>query len=962
MGRCAVMCGAAVMLAWALGATEGPLFTMPPEGGDVAARFNNPPPSSRILPIRHVPSDDLNRQAADLKSLAERGFGGWAGNVSFDGYVDNEAKWPSFLYSVKASREAGMALWLYDECGYPSGSARDLTLRDHPELEARGLLVAVADVSAGERVSLELPPGGLLAARAVPVRDGVLAPEGLVAVMDRFGANFFNTIEDVDITVAADGHGQLAWKAPAQPAGTWRLFAMTDSFLYESTHAQISLAYKKPYVNLLMKEATDRFIAETHARYAAHLGDDLGKWFTSTFTDEPSLMSFWFKPMPYYVLPFAPGLPEDYRNRTGRSLFDDVPALIAEAGPRTPQKRYDFWNLIGDLVSENYFGTLRRWCNAHNFHSGGHLLMEEGIDAHVPLYGDFFRCLRQLDAPSIDCLQSIPQYVPWQTALLAGSAAALNGNRYVMCEASDHCQRYRAKGDTTPVVQVTEQQILGSLNRLVWGGVNTFTSYYRWEPFDTETVNRINRQIGRCITLLGEGVTAADIAVLYPAETLMSGYQPQLKGAGGALCRRAAQVFQQAGRGLFSANRCFMYVDSRSIAEAKREDDVWPGAGTSLRYRDLRWKVVILPCAQTLPVEALRNLHAFWKAGGVVIALDLPPRNSTAEFPSDEVSELSRELFGGADAQPDAVYRSNAEGGVALCLPSGQSSLLPHWLDRIIEPHVMILSGGKTMPIRTAHRRGASGDLFFVINDSDRPWEGTVSFRGLPTLAPSPVSSVERWNPADGTHAPFTDREEPAILSLPAYGAVLFTSRASRSPRRLPLWNGSLSTLSQTVAEPEVSVTLGARQKDLETALKDDPSASYPHRAEAKVVTGGVDTFCFTSYLYARPIIPQGAEGLVIDVNVPQRQDYAPGLLVFVQTRQGGRYLANAQHPLSRQGPARIILAFNQFEPFGGTVGALDPGEIVRVEIGWGGYFGTAGEILIVETRPPQLFFPKWGI
>ena len=31
-----------------------------------------------------------------------------------------------------------------------------------------------------------------------------------------------------------------------------------------------------------------------------------------------------------------------------------------------------------------------------NVASGGHLLMEETISAHVPLYGDFFRCARRL--------------------------------------------------------------------------------------------------------------------------------------------------------------------------------------------------------------------------------------------------------------------------------------------------------------------------------------------------------------------------------------------------------------------------------------------------------------------------------------------------------------------------------------------------------------------------------------
>ena len=77
--------------------------------------------------------------------------------------------------------------------------------------------------------------------------------------------------------------------------------------------------------------------------------------FTSTFTDEPSLMSSWLRPMPYYVLPWCPDLPADYRARTGRDLLADVPAIVFEnASGTTPRLRYGFWNLVGDRVSRNY--------------------------------------------------------------------------------------------------------------------------------------------------------------------------------------------------------------------------------------------------------------------------------------------------------------------------------------------------------------------------------------------------------------------------------------------------------------------------------------------------------------------------------------------------------------------------------------------------------------------------------
>ena len=122
------------------------LARLPSESRPLAERFAEPPPSARILRILHKQQDQPEAQDKVLRQLEAQGFGGFAGNVSFDGYVDDETKWPAFLRAVALAKEAGMSVWLYDECGYPSGSARDLTLRGHPEWAARGLLVAETNV------------------------------------------------------------------------------------------------------------------------------------------------------------------------------------------------------------------------------------------------------------------------------------------------------------------------------------------------------------------------------------------------------------------------------------------------------------------------------------------------------------------------------------------------------------------------------------------------------------------------------------------------------------------------------------------------------------------------------------------------------------------------------------------------------------------------------------------------
>ena len=144
-------------------------------------------------------------------------------------------------------------------------------------------------------------------AAALPRRDGVVALD-----------------ETRDLSASIEGR-QLSWKAPE---GDWHVVVMTEDLIYEATHAAISLAYKKPCIDLLTPEPTARFLEVTHDRYAEKLGQDLGRFFVSTFTDEPSLQSYWFRPMPYRV--FA--LVLEYRERVPTASRPGIASAAACTG------------------------------------------------------------------------------------------------------------------------------------------------------------------------------------------------------------------------------------------------------------------------------------------------------------------------------------------------------------------------------------------------------------------------------------------------------------------------------------------------------------------------------------------------------------------------------------------------------------------------------------------------------
>lgn len=912
---------------------------LPQADRPLAARFADPPASARIIKIIHKQPDDPAAQDKLLRSLAMQGFGGFVGNVAFDGYLEDEKKWPAFLRGVREAKAAGMSLWLYDERGYPSGNAGDLTLRGHPEWAARGFLIADTNSTGGE-VTLQLPPGELILASAFPVRDGVIA---------------LDQARDLAASVKA---GWLRWQAPA---GNWRVMTITEDFIFEGTHAALSLAYKLPCSNLLMPEPTARFLEVTHDRYAARLGQDLGKWFVSTFTDEPSLMSLWLRPMPYRVLPSAPKLADEFLKRRGYVLKPVLPALAAEAGPRGAKARYDFWLTIGELVSENYFGQIQEWCHRHHVASGGHLLMEESLTSHVPLYGDFFRCARRLDAPSIDCLTSLPPQVPWFIARLLGSVADLEGRTVTMSETSDHSQRYRPPGDTRPIRPVTEDEIRGTCNRLLWGGINRITSYYAFAGLSDEQLRRLNQWVGRCSTMLEGGPQIADLAVLYPIESIWPKFTPALHGATDSVSAMQVQhVYRAVSDVLYSANRDFTFVDSRALTEAKAQGD-------ALVHGKLRWRVLVLPATDTMPLAAWENVARFWRGGGVVIAVGALPANSEKELPSARVQALARDMFGGAG---ELSIGSNAAGGAGVFLPASMTALLPVVLDRLLERDARCED--PRAPLKSTHRSVDGHEVYFVINDSSEPWSGKIQLSGK--------GAGEQWNPATGSMTSLAALGVPASagagtrqstplpakagtpnegvfvpLQLGPYGAMLFRFPEAQAPRRL---RGSGGALPKFAFEPLVATkpTIG-KGTHVQAALTGDAKTGW--RAAATLTKGQVDTHLFLSFESPQGFGLSGADGVAVETAVPRGQASNTQVLVILHEQDGADYIASTGRPLGTAGGIRSQLLFNQFNLAGWSKdanGRLDLSTVTAIRVGWGGYFGQEGETVEFTANVPQRF------
>jgi len=887
--------------------------------GSLVERFADPPAQARILKIIHSWPDASPAQDEFIRQLTRQGFGGVVCNVSFDDYLVSETKWRSFQRAVAEAKKAGWALWLYDERGYPSGNAGGLVLRDHPEWEASGLLLADAATD-GSAVTLAAPPGRLFLAAAFPARDGQIDLAGKV---------------DLAMQVR---DGRLTWQPPP---GCWQVLIVTQNRLYEGTHAVSNLSGKIPYVNLLMPEPTRRFLAVTHQAYADRLGSDLGKQFMSTFTDEPSLMSVFTKPMPYRVLPWAPDLPDEFHNRRGYPLEPIVAELVLDAGAVGRKHRYDYWLTIAELVSENYFGQIQDWCRAHNLRSGGHLLMEESLVAHVPFYGDFLRCARRLDAPSIDCLTSLPPEVPWFIARLLASAAELEGKTTVMSETSDFSQRYRPPGDARPVRDVTEAEIRGTCNRLIMGGVNCITSYYSFAGLSDEALRRLNAWVGRCCTMLTGGHQVAEIALVYPIQSIWPRFVPSHEWTREAhAATKVESIYRAAMDSLFGARREFTIADARALTAARIVAD-------TMVHGDLRWHVIVLPGVDTLPLAAWESLARFVRGGGVVVALGALPANSESEFPCPKVLAISKAIFGPAVGQP-TVFASAAGGG-GIFLPAGCEGLLPIAIKGVLAADVALVDAGAA--VRMTHRQIDGHDVYFLINDSPRSWQGRIDFAA--------AGQAEQWNPASGKATSLTV-DRPIAFAFEPFGATFVRfSQPPLSPRH-PLKTGPLPNLLVKPL-PQVQPVMGHGEfvaAELKPALSPGLPDDMRFESRATLTRGNVDTHLFVRFHHDSPVNLDGADCLIVDTWVPDGQKTRTELLMILHEEGGGDFLASTGKSLGAPGHERTFVPLAQFQLAGWSHdadGVLDRNRVSDVSIGWGGYLGSEGEHVQFQVSSPQL-------
>jgi hypothetical protein len=561
-----------------------------------------------------------------LERLYRLGYGGIVTNVDFDRYLESPENWETLRYTLKKAKSMGFRLWLYDEHGYPSGGAGGITLRDHPEYEAKALVQVTCEGLPGESVRIELPRG----------HEKFVRPEAAPG-------------EPVAVNAGEDGVA--------------RAYAIKR--LYEGTHAEHNVHESRRYINVLDPDAVRAFIENTYEAYRRELGnlfDDI----EAIFTDEPSIMAAYLNAGLYPgrvrdefddTLPLLPlvvwddRLPGRFEAKWGNEL---LPLLDDLFGPPTDENRdtrFKFYSTTSEMYEEAFFTQLGGWCDANGTNFSGHVLLEEEILHHPLFEGNIFRFVSHMGVPGIDMLTTIPEGVLRQapTPKLVSSSAIWHGRDEVMSEVSGHMQGGK--------YGLAEMKGAVALQRAL--GVTAFPSYYSDTLVSEQEFKDFCDFTANICRLLEPEVSAAvshmanRVLLLYPVEAAFAssfGSDSQLWAREHAEDeKRLERSWQELNRALLLSGVGYECVDVRTLLERTHIES------RGVYHADNCYRAVVLPYMNYLTPETIK-LKEKLEAAGVITVTDPGGKGSAADTVNELISELARKEgiypFGELEAAP----------------------------------------------------------------------------------------------------------------------------------------------------------------------------------------------------------------------------------------------------------------------------------------------------------------------
>ena len=411
------------------------------------------------------------------------------------------------------------------------------------------------------------------------------------------------------------------------PEGNWRVMAF----------ATVKDGYA--CVDYLDAESVQKYIDVTFEAYYSHFPEYFGTVIDCAFYDEPGL---------YHAggRTWTGEFNQLFEEKYGYNPITLYPAMWYDIGENTEAARNVLFSFRAELYA-NYIGQVDAWCRAHGIELTGHQDQEEPTNPTC-ITGDLMKVFEQQSIPGVDDIAHPNRGLKMYKIV---SSAAYNYDKPLVMSES-----FGAMGEGIGITNIY-RDTMGLFAR----GINFIIPHAIWhnnkENIDNPpelsyrseqygpALPAFNEYAGRLQTMLQGGRHVADIALYYPIDSLQSSFQFDTGNPyiGGVTPEEAD--YMNLGEYLMSGiSRDYTFLHPDTLAEKCTVQGDTLHLDNTTNYED--YKVLILPGQTTISLAALRQIKAFWDAGGKVIATTKLPSKS-AEFGGDqEVVQIIEEMFG----------------------------------------------------------------------------------------------------------------------------------------------------------------------------------------------------------------------------------------------------------------------------------------------------------------------------
>ncbi|MBN1569632.1 MAG: glycoside hydrolase [Acidobacteria bacterium] len=697
-------------------------------GPDLRISFMNPPDDCRIM-MRWwwfgpaVTREELERE---MKLMKDGGIGGFEVQPVYPLALDDaEAGIRNLPY---LSDEFLDALRFTSEKAHELGLRMDLTLGSG--WPYGGPLVSVRDAAGKLRIVRNSLPDNT---RRMPVPD-IGAGEKLVGAFLRAGSDI-RELEEIK-----DG-------AIVLPEG---LQGKQEVIFFISSRT--GMMVKRPAVGAegFVLNHYDRAAVEA---YLTNVGDRLMKALRShpphaVFCDS----------LEVFESDWTSDFLEEFRKRRGYDLKPHLPALVLDLGEMTPAIRCDWGRTLTELFNDRFMVPVHEWSRSNRtlFRVQGYGVPPATLasNAHADISeGEGFR---------------------WKTVSASRWAASANHLFGRIVTASEtwtwlHSPVFRA----TPLDLKAEANLhfLQGVNQLIghgWPYSAESAEYPGWRFYAAGVFNEKNpwwivmpdvaRYLQRTSYVLRQGQPVSDVAVYLPVSDAYAGFTP---GNANLIDSLRTRVGPHAVGAVLDAGCSIDFFDDDILRQIGKVESGALVLGSN------RYRAVILPNVERIPLESYRVLAEFVQKGGVLIASGRQPAAAPGfgamESENAEIRDISRSLFSSSSGKSRYV--------------EDEKKQLSAVLRSILQPDVRLMP--ETPDIGFVHRRAGDAEIYFLANTSNTRHVASASFR---------VSGMqaELWDPMSGQIIPAAVSADgegmtSVELDLDPYAArfLVFSARAS---------------------------------------------------------------------------------------------------------------------------------------------------------------------------------------